>query len=631
MKRVMVHLVMVCVVFLLFSCMGTTPGPSEPTNYTIDGTVKLWDGSPLADVTIIAGQATTTTDQNGNWRIEGLTGTVVVRAEKDGYYIVVDGTNYYTSIEASNERTINFTAYHDVNDRFGGGTGTQDDPYIIVNVWQLNRVRDYLHGHYRQIRDLDLNDLIGANNGSSDPTHNWDPIGLTGSSYNSFVGSYDGSGFSIKNMIIYTGSIGGAGMFMELNGATLKNIVVENSIIITNNECRSVGVIAAVAINSTIDNVNVYNSQFEFRRTSYFVGALIGQSARSIYTDCSAVGINVQLAGREYDVIRYAGGFVGVANNSSTFENCSVEATVTGTFWKVGGFAGSSFSSIFKNCDSKAKLKGKLTTPACMGGFVGDIGSSVFQDCHVLFGSSIELLDSQSDNSYIGGFVGKAEHESTAPDMIEFKGCSVDITIEGSVTIGASYLGGFAGKVHYCSVEDCDVETTLRFAGNNITYAGGFAGYSVVSSFSGCDVSDATLSVDNCTQVGGFAGDARDSDFTNCTFDGQLIIEPVGGNGYVAGFVAYALAQSENRYLSSCTVHSGSSITLTATPTTTQYIGGLIGYGSGQSDSIKLIVSNNHVRISLDAPESQNIQSDPLIAQNDGNVVLDQNDAQWEQ
>jgi len=631
MKRVMVHLVMVCVVFLLFSCMGTTPGPSEPTSYTIQGVVKKWNGEPLQGVTISAGGVSTTSDSQGRWSISGLSGTVVVSAQLQNYYIVVNGTHYATSTQTSDAKQINFTAYDDVNDKFGGGTGTQDDPYIIVNVRQLNRVRDDLQAHYRQIRDLDLNDLrLLEDNGSSDPTPNWYPIGLIeSSSYLGFLGSYDGSGFSIKNMIIYTGFFDGAGMFMHLSGATLKNIVVENSIIITNNECTHVGVIASRAVNSTIDNVHVYNSQFDFRRTSYFVGALIGWSSASTITDCSAVGINVKLAGREYDVIRSAGGFVGVTHYSSTFENCSVEATVTGTFWSVGGFAGSSYLSIFKNCDSKVKLKGKLMARACMGGFVGDVRSSVFQDCHVLFGSSIELLDSQSDNNYIGGFVGKAE--DTAPDMVEFKQCSVDITIEGSVTNGASYLGGFAGKVFNCSVKDCDVETTLRFAGNNITYAGGFAGYSAGSSFSGCDVSDATLSVDNCTQVGGFAGEVRDSDIATCTFDGQLIIEPVGGNGYVAGFVAYALAQSENRYLSSCTVHSGSSITLTATPTTTQYIGGLIGYGSGQSDSIKLIVSNNHVRISLDAPESQNIQSDPLIAQNNGNVELYENDAQWEQ
>jgi len=533
MKRVMVHLVMVCVVFLLFSCMGTTPGPSEPTSYTIQGVVKKWNGEPLQGVTISAGGVSTTSDSQGRWSISGLSGTVVVSAQLQNYYIVVNGTHYATSTQTSDAKQINFTAYDDVNDKFGGGTGTQDDPYIIVNVRQLNRVRDDLQAHYRQIRDLDLNDLrLLEDNGSSDPTPNWYPIGLIeSSSYLGFLGSYDGSGFSIKNMIIYTGFFDGAGMFMHLSGATLKNIVVENSIIITNNECTHVGVIASRAVNSTIDNVHVYNSQFDFRRTSYFVGALIGWSSASTITDCSAVGINVKLAGREYDVIRSAGGFVGVTHYSSTFENCSVEATVTGTFWSVGGFAGSSYLSIFKNCDSKVKLKGKLMARACMGGFVGDVSSSVFQDCHVLFGSSIELLDSQSDNNYIGGF----------------------------------------------------------------------------------------------------AGDVRDSDIATCTFDGQLIIEPVGGNGYVAGFVAYALAQSENRYLSSCTVHSGSSITLTATPTTTQYIGGLIGYGSGQSDSIKLIVSNNHVRISLDAPESQNIQSDPLIAQNNGNVELYENDAQWEQ
>lgn len=145
---------------VLFNCAAPVV-PGEPSTYTIQGVVKLWDDTPLQGVTTSAGTKTTTTDTKGNWRITDLSGPVTVSAQKNDYYIVIAGT-VQTTKNVSNASTINFTAYSETEE-FGGGYGTQNDPWIIVNVSQLDNMRHYIDPstprHYKQMRDLDLNDL----------------------------------------------------------------------------------------------------------------------------------------------------------------------------------------------------------------------------------------------------------------------------------------------------------------------------------------------------------------------------------------------------------------------------------------------------------------------------------------
>lgn len=223
---------------------------------------------------------------------------------------------------------------------------------------------------------------------------------------------------------------------------------------------------------------------------------------------------------------------------------------------------------------------------------------------------------------YVGGVVGWT-------NSCTFTNCTGETQL--TVRSGSGWsLGGFVGVSFTSSFVDCDLKTIV--VATDFYCVGGFAGYLDYSSFADCDVSDASLSVSNCALTGGFAGQAEETNIASCTFDGQLIIVPGTDypTGYVAGFVAYASAEIQNQYISNCTVHSGSSITLTDTPTQMHYVGGLIGYGRG-STNWKLFVNNNYVRISLIPSTPANTVSDPLIAGYEhGTVELDQNDAEWE-
>jgi hypothetical protein len=76
---------------------------------------------------------------------------------------------------------------------FAGGSGTEEDPYLIATAYQLYNVRDELDKYFLQIRDIDLNQYP-YNEGEG-----WLPIG---DDVDAFEGSYDGGGFTISNIVI---------------------------------------------------------------------------------------------------------------------------------------------------------------------------------------------------------------------------------------------------------------------------------------------------------------------------------------------------------------------------------------------------------------------------------------------
>ncbi len=73
-------------------------------------------------------------------------------------------------------------------ERFAGGIGAEDDPYLISTPDHLDNVRNHLDKHFTQIADIDLSAF-----------ENWDPIGsrhLHDDPLNElFSGFYDGNGY----------------------------------------------------------------------------------------------------------------------------------------------------------------------------------------------------------------------------------------------------------------------------------------------------------------------------------------------------------------------------------------------------------------------------------------------------
>lgn len=190
---------------------------------------------------------------------------------------------------------------------FGGGTGTQEDPWLITSQGDLIALAEFLnsgkaeefdagnnsigncHGYYfKQTADIDLTGVA------------WEPIGYSGSYY--FAGNYDGDGHTISNATS-TGKKDDkghatAGIFGWVAFGSVENLHVKNAnfVVTGQNEYSYVGGFAGAMTQSklTIQNCYVYQvtPSIEGTAASYtkgtgvFAGDLAGADSTIVDTNC---------------------------------------------------------------------------------------------------------------------------------------------------------------------------------------------------------------------------------------------------------------------------------------------------------------------------------------------------------
>ena len=255
---------------------------------------------------------------------------------------------------------VPMTAFAEETPSFGGGTGTQEDPWLITSQEDLIALAEFLssgnaetfdtenagvgncHGYYfKQTADIDLTGVT------------WEPIGYSGNYY--FAGNYNGGGHSITNAVS-TGKVdpdgfATAGIFGWVAFGSVENLHVKNANFVATgqNNYSYVGGIAGVCYGSSIKNCSVENSSLESRRNNNnnCAGSIVGYSTGGTFEKCAAENNQIR-------TMAYGGGFVGEVDDdpdygvgNSTFTNCytancsisSKTDDVQGVSL-VGGFAG---------------------------------------------------------------------------------------------------------------------------------------------------------------------------------------------------------------------------------------------------------------------------------------------------
>ena len=176
----------------------------------------------------------------------------------------------------------------------------------------------------------------------------WTAIGTT---ENPFKGNFDGQNYTISNLVIDKADSDYVGLFGYADGATIKNLTVENVMIVGR---ANVGGIAGAVKTGTIDNCHV--AGMISISGNYKVGGIVGSSYAKI-TDCTVIGstattFSTTSTGNIIEAV-YAetdlegdnvGGIVGFRGEGDLLlSDCTVEnVTISGTR-KIGGIAGSAF------------------------------------------------------------------------------------------------------------------------------------------------------------------------------------------------------------------------------------------------------------------------------------------------
>lgn len=360
---------------------NVTPPTVTEINITLD------DGGNFG------GQGTVTVKYNQPWpsvRIPKRTGyyfygyyreipSELLYPERD-YIYDEDGRPCYDTVNNSNlpaDDTLHAAwlvdnwNYHAASS-FGGGNGSQSNPYNISSAAQLAKLAkdiqestDLHTGEYFiQTADIDLQ------------SHPWYGIGQ-------FTGSYDGQLYQIKN--IHTNSNANAGLFNIIKSATIKNIIIASGDL-SATDGSAAGIACQVyGTGNTIENCS--NNAKLSSNYGKPAGGIVGNArgAEIKIVSCKNFG-NIQLSYDNY-MDGSAGGIVGCAYTyagvkcSITIDKCIVSATIYG-----GRHAGAMVGSVddatlkitesagFGQLSNSTNSSGSLTSSNPPG--VGIVGSA---------------------------------------------------------------------------------------------------------------------------------------------------------------------------------------------------------------------------------------------------------------
>ena len=213
---------------------------------------------------------------------------------------------------------------------FGGGSGTETDPYQIGTVRQLQAMKDNLSAHY-----VLVNDIAAADAATWDGGKGFTPVGDPA---HPFEGTFDGRGHTIDDLRIdrfgqITTHIGLFGITGEK--ALIRNVHVRKAFV---KGCDCVG--ALVGVNQgTISHCYVSGEVYG----SGTFGGLVGGNNKGRIEHCAAA-VNV---GPVW-VGNHLGGLVG-SHNGGEISDCFATGTVTGQE-NPGGLVGVNNGGAIRRC-----------------------------------------------------------------------------------------------------------------------------------------------------------------------------------------------------------------------------------------------------------------------------------------
>lgn len=285
------------------------------------------------------------------------------------------------------------------------GLGTEENPYIIKNVGDLQGITFDLSKNY-----ILGNDIVVPS------TYEYMPVG---DSTNPFTGVLNGNGYKIDNLKI-NNVFSDTGLFAATKNATIKDLTLTDVNITGTSD---VGSLIGYAIDGNIiSNINVTGI---IKGTADNVGGLIGYANNTsennlMITNCSA---DVVVNGNSQ-----VGGLIGYIYNTSfgsnLISNAYTNGSVTGIGNNVGGLVGYSNSNIDgETTISKTYSSTYTQGNSYVGGLIGQTNYS-----NILNSYSIWQL---SANSYGGGLIGRSNNTT-----IENSYTTVKITSNATTGIG---------------------------------------------------------------------------------------------------------------------------------------------------------------------------------------------------
>ena len=342
---------------------------------------------------------------------------------------------------------------------YGGGSGSEADPFLISQPEHLNQIGlnpDDLSRHFRMTADLDMSDYSGTS---------FNLIGRESPTASRFTGTFDGDGHVISNLTYETDqAVNNVGVFGFVYFGTICNLELEN-----------------VKISSAGSTV----------------GGLVGYGYAMTIENCCSTQATVIGNGN-------VGGLVGTMESGSVTGSW-VRGNVSGSS-RVGGLVGYCVGTI-SQCHSSGTVSGAQSSQS-VGGLIGIVAdgsfstlvSNCYSDCQVTSGSS---------SNYTGGLIGNMRKGQVA-------GCYSAGPVEGGYSVGGLIGNCVVSTTLTDVIVDCYSISDVDIA-SNCNRAGGLVGYSESAQITRCySTGQVGSSNMDCKQLGGLVGVQLAGKLTDC-------------------------------------------------------------------------------------------------------------------
>lgn len=272
-------------------------------------------------------------------------------------------------------------------ERFAGGEGTVENPYLIATAGDLQQLRQYPAAHYRLTADINARGV------------EFSPVDAA------FSGSIDGAGYTVSNLTVNSANSVCALFEQLMPGAKVSNLTFRNVTMQADDQTGTVALLAASAVGTTVENIHVYGLHAELPEgCEANVGGLVGRMANKTAIVESSV-VNALVVAPNSLV----GGIAAEAYTGSSVNGAAFVGYVHGNS-EVGGIIGKTGSTdiTVRNCHVDADLIANNT----VGGIVGYAKRGSISNCHVQ--GSISAMAPPQWYNYgpcAGGIVGELEPE----------------------------------------------------------------------------------------------------------------------------------------------------------------------------------------------------------------------------
>jgi len=360
---------------------------------------------------------------------------------------------------------------------------------------------------------------------------NWTPIGdVSSNPAFLFRGSLDGSGHTIRGLLIDINPCAIQGLFGKIEGASISNLILKDAAIRLEgcNPEITAGLLAGEAVSSRFKNItiangtisakenqNIYDADSSKNKAVGAIGALAGRIADSM-VESVTVTVNIDTSSA------IVGGLAGNAIDTRFYHSGVDEGEVIGQ-GIVGGFAGRlEGTGPVLGCHSNADATGAIA-----GGFIGQIiGPSLPTNAN----HALEIFQNKATGKAVST-MGIAEE--SAEDF------AYAVAVSSAKDIARGIAGGFAGEISYVLIRDCSAYGDV--IGGSV--AGGFIGGAynrsrVIYGYAKGNVSGQSTEYKGPGgALGGFAGEIASAACIEFSYSSGAVIGERDWEGAVGGFV----------------------------------------------------------------------------------------------